>query len=374
MFWRAGICLVSAGAAAFVLLLSFAATSHDAGGLVAQPASVTQVSSAHRTDTAARTARARYRLERQTRRAHRRAAHRAGRVHRAGGGPARTSHRTRKHSRVSNPAASASRPLLGVYEKGVPGSYEPVAQFGDAVGRQPRIALFYSGFGEQFRSGFAEQVVAHGGLPLDQINPLGVSIAKIAAGRYDSYLRSLADQVRAFRHRVVIGFGHEMNGPWYPWGWTHVPPSTFIAAWRRVVQVFRGQGADNVTWLWTISRVQDEGPARDYWPGAAYVNWVGIDGYYTGWHDTFGSVFVRAMRAVREFTDDPVLISECAIGQRAGQARMIPNLLSGVVNYHLLGLVWFDVDQHGGLSKQDWRLEGHPSALAAFRRWMRYFA
>jgi beta-mannanase len=24
------------------------------------------------------------------------------------------------------------------------------------------------------------------------------------------------------------------------------------------------------------------GPLRDYWPGAAYVNWIGIDGYYYG--------------------------------------------------------------------------------------------
>ena len=98
------------------------------------------------------------------------------------------------------------------------------------------------------------------------------------------------------------------------------------------------------------------------------MNWVGIDGYFTGRQDTFDSVFNRAMDVVHQFTNDPVLISESAIGQRAGQARKISDLLAGVRRDHLRGLVWFDVDQHGGLSRQDWRLEGHRRALAAFRK------
>jgi len=63
----------------------------------------------------------------------------------------------------------------------------------------------------------------------------------------DGYLRSYARHVRAFRYPVIIGFGHEMNGFWYPWGFGHVRPRTWIAAWRHVVTVFRRQGADNVT-------------------------------------------------------------------------------------------------------------------------------
>ena len=260
------------------------------------------------------------------------------------------------------------RPHLGVYAEGMPGSYQPVEEFGAAVGKRPGIVLFYSGFGEKFPAGFAEQAHAHGAVPLDQIEPTGISIAKIADGGYDAYLKSYADAVRSYRHHVIIGFAHEMNGSWYPWGWTHVSPGTWVRAWQRVVTDFRSQGADNVTWLWTVSRVQDQGPFSAYWPGASYVNWVGSDGYFTGRQDTFDSVFNRAMDVVHQFTNDPVLISESAIGQRAGQARKISDLLAGVRRDHLRGLVWFDVDQHGGLSRQDWRLEGHRRALAAFRK------
>ena len=35
--------------------------------------------------------------------------------------------------------------------------------------------------------------------------------------------------------------------------------------------------------------------------------------------------------------------------------------------YHMLGLVWFDLDQHGGIYHQDWRMEGNEAAEAAFR-------
>ena len=295
-------------------------------------------------------------------------------------------HPRRAHSSAQRPAPAKTsrpgtrayplervRPLLGVYERGAPRTYRPILRFGRLVRRRPGIVLFYSGIGERFRSAFAEEAYRHGAMPLDQINPVGVSLAKIAAGRYDAYLKSYADEVRAFGHKVIIGFAHEMNGSWYPWGWTHVSPHTWVRAWRRVVTVFRRQKADNVIWLWTISRVLSQGPVRAYWPGAAYVKWVGIDGYYTEHQDTFGNVFNHVMRVVHRFTHDPVLISECAIGQRACQARMIPNLISGVLRDGLRGLVWFDVDQHGGLTKQDWRLEGHPRAVAAFRRGVRHF-
>jgi hypothetical protein len=44
-----------------------------------------------------------------------------------------------------------------------------------------------------------------------------------------------------------------MNGYWYPWGHKHASPSAWIAAWRHIVTVFRAQGVDDVTWLWTVN-------------------------------------------------------------------------------------------------------------------------
>jgi mannan endo-1,4-beta-mannosidase len=279
----------------------------------------------------------------------------------------------------SSGRATATPPLpaspatyLGVYEPGTPDAYQPVTAFGNAVGRQPNIAGYFSGWTEPFARAFADRARAHGAVTLVQIDPTYASIQGIAAGSYDGYLRSYADSVRDFGHPVIIGFGHEMNATWYPWGYGHVPPPTFTAAWRHIVTLFRGQGAGNVTWLWTLQAdTPGTGSVRFWWPGARYVTWVGIDGYYFRPSDTFASVFGPTIAQVRGFTRKPVLLSETAAGLRAGQPGKISDLFAGMRRYSALGLVWFDITQHQGIYHQDWRIEDDPQAEAAFRRAVR---
>jgi mannan endo-1,4-beta-mannosidase len=267
---------------------------------------------------------------------------------------------------ASLPTGPAS--YLGVYEHGTPGSYRPDATFAKAAGRQPNLVGYYSGWGEPFKVSFAETVRGHGAVTILQIDPTYGSVWAMAAGDDDSYLRTFADSVRDFGHPVVIGFGHEMNANWYPWGYGHVPPRTFVAAWRHVVTLFRSQGADNVTWLWTIQADEGgTGPIRSWWPGAAYVTWVGIDGYYYYPANTFATVFGPTIAQVRAFTGKPVLLSETAVGPAAGQPAKIGNLFAGMRQYQTLGLVWFDIEQHDGIYHQDWRIENSPAAEAAFR-------
>jgi len=257
---------------------------------------------------------------------------------------------------------------MGVYEAGAPPSYQPVTEFAQAAGKQPNLVGYYSGWTEPFQTSFAGQIHAHGAITYVQIDPTQASVQGIADGLYDIYLRTYADSVRDFGHAVVIGFGHEMNSSRYPWGYRHVPPKVFVAAWRHIVTVFRGQGADNVTWLWTINQQgPGTGRASAWWPGASYVTWVGIDGYYYGPGDTFARVFGSTITQVRVFTDKPILLSETAVGPAAGQFSKINNLFDGMRRYKTLGLVWFDIAQSGGIFHQNWRIEDSPPARAAFR-------
>jgi mannan endo-1,4-beta-mannosidase len=159
-----------------------------------------------------------------------------------------------------------------------------------------------------------------------------------------------------------------MNASWYSWGYGHVPPATFVAAWRHIVKVFHHEGADNVTWLWTINQdVPGTGPIRSWWPGAKYVTWVGIDGYYFRPSDTFTSVFGHTIDHVRKFTDKPVLLSETAVAPHAGPFPKIGDLFLGMRRYNTLGLVWFDIPQSGGFRQEDWHLEDNREAVLAFR-------
>jgi mannan endo-1,4-beta-mannosidase len=269
-------------------------------------------------------------------------------------------------------ASASSQPqvrYLGVYEPGAPDSYSGVEQFAHAVGRQPNLVSYYSGWGEKFQKSFAETAASHGATTIVQIDPTSISLAKIAAGKYDSYLIPFADNVAAFKHSVVISFGHEMNGFWETWGYTRVPAPTFVAAWRHIVDVFRQQGAHNVTWLWQVNSSSSQtGPVRDWWPGSKYVNWVGVSGYYYVPSNTFSNVFTPVITSIRDFTQDPLLIAETAVGPQAGQVRGIKDLFAGIRTQDYLGLVWFDQHSYGGLYKgENWRLEGNTAALTTFR-------
>lgn len=267
-------------------------------------------------------------------------------------------------------AALAPNPVsyLGVYDTDPAPSFAGVTSFTQAAGRQPNLLGYYSGWVEPFNTSFAQSLYQHDIVPYVQIDPTDASVAAIADGTYNDYLRSYADSVRDFGHAVVIGFGHEMNAPWYSWGYNHVPAATFIAAWRHVVTLFRDQGADNVTWLWTVQADEKgTGPVSAWWPGDQYVTWVGVDGYYYLPSDTFASVFGKTIDQVRQFTTRPVLLSETSVGPDANQFPKIQDLFHGLVTYKTLGLVWFDKRQEGGVYHQDWRLEDSPPAEASFK-------
>jgi hypothetical protein len=173
--------------------------------------------------------------------------------------------------------------------------------------------------------------------------------------------------VRAYHRPVILSFGHEMNGYWYYWGHRHTSPAVFVAAWRHIVTVFRQHGARNVTWMWTVNVIEPHrgipSPAP-WWPGRAYVNWVGIDGYFLRSSWTFAPLFGPTINAVRALSRVPVpiLISETAAAPAAGQPAKIADLFAGIRDYGLLGFVWFDADRD-----RDWRLRS-PAALGAYHR------
>jgi Glycosyl hydrolase family 26 len=264
--------------------------------------------------------------------------------------------------------SSAAAAYLGVFEPGAPPDFDAITTFSEVAGRKPNLIAYYTGWAAPFDTSFADGIRKHGAIPFVQIDPTDASISALANGTYDVYLRSYAASVRDFGHAIVIGFGHEMNAPWYSWGYGHTPAVTFVAAWRHLVTLFREEGADNVTWLWTIQANEaGTGPIQSWWPGRQYVTWVGVDGYYYRPSDTFASVFGLTIDQVRTFTSEPVLLSETAVGPAAGQLLKIQDLFRGMTEYQTLGLVWFDKDQHGGITSQDWRMEDNKFARASFR-------
>lgn len=270
------------------------------------------------------------------------------------------------------PAPVPPRPgtfMTGVFEPGVPRSYAPVDRFAAETGTRPRIVLWYSGL-DSFPALFAAQAAAHSAIPMVQVSPGSVTMAGIAAGKHDGWIRLYAAAVRAYGKPVIIGFAAEPNGTWDQWGRGRTAPGEWIAAWRHVVTAFRAAGARNVIWLWTVNAVNlrvTSDPLRLWWPGQAYVTWAGIDGYYYRPSDTWATVFAPAVAQVRALTRDPLLISETAVGPSPSAPAQVAGLLAGARSSGCAGLVWFDEAQHDPPYHDDWHLADDPAALAAYR-------
>jgi mannan endo-1,4-beta-mannosidase len=279
----------------------------------------------------------------------------------------------RLHPVYSPPLPVRPQAYLGAYEPASPYSYSGMKQFAHTTGRVPNLALYYSGWWEPFRTSFAQEAYAAGATTVVQINPSNlphnkVSIVGIVAGEYDSYLESFADQVASFGHQVVVSFGHEPDGVWYPWSERYVSPSVWVAAWQHIVEVFRRQGADNVTWLWTMNILGNQThPLSAWWPGASYVNWVGIDGYYQHPDASYAQVFGPTIVAVREFTKAPILIAETAVAAIGTEPSKIADMFAGTRIYGTLGFIWFDMNVPG----ESYGLEGDRKTIAVFQRLIR---
>jgi hypothetical protein len=253
-----------------------------------------------------------------------------------------------------------------VYAKGTYGGYASVADFAALTGSRPGIVAYFSDFSTNFLWGFAGRARASGAIPMVQLEPRGVRLSGIAAGRYDRFLEGYARSVAGFRFPVIISFAHEMNGNWYPWGYGTDKPSVFVAAWRHVVRVFRAAGASNVIWVWDVNAYTVPGTTiAAWWPGASYVTWTGVTGYYFTPHETFAGVFLAALRQLRGF-GKPILIAETGVGPSGYRAAQITGLMTGARSSGLAGVVYFDTAQHDPPYHLDWDIDRDPAALRAF--------
>jgi hypothetical protein len=265
------------------------------------------------------------------------------------------------------PLLHPAKKYFGVAVEGAPSSMEPVDAFSKTVGKKPNMVGSYASWGDGFNAEGAKNVFADGGLLYVSWEPFKPGLDKIADGSQDAYITKFAASVRKTNVPVAISFGHEMNGNWYPWGTKSTTAATFVKAWRHIHDVFGEEGATNVIWVWSpnvVNPVPDV-KLKPYWPGDAYVDWVGIVGYWalTGAH-TFDTLYGPTRRQVASFTDKPVLISETSSEPGERRRADVRGLLQGIEqDKNVLGFVWFNIPK-----RADWRIQSSPLALAEFKQ------
>lgn len=259
----------------------------------------------------------------------------------------------------------------------------PVTTYQHITSSPLAILEIYNSFPGKFDQGGAEQAAKLKALPLIQLNPGKFNkktIRQISSGKYNSSIKSYADQVRLFKRCIVISLGHEMNGWWYDWGKPLNTPATFIKAWRRVHTIFAQEGATNVIWSWDPSHQYQEvtptkiaSPAKKWYPGAKYVDWIGLDGYLgsdsNGHLQDFKEIFGFQLHDIRQFAPHKlVYLAETGVAPGPSATRQIAELFAGASAYHLGGLVWFDA-----IAKHDYRLGIHRDEDAAYQNAVKSF-
>jgi hypothetical protein len=185
---------------------------------------------------------------------------------------------------------------------------EMIEDFETMVGKHQAIIASSSYWGEQnFPAANLNVIWRHGALPLvfwspwdkpytQNRGPDKFNLTDIAAGKWDAYIDKWADAAREFGHPMIVAFGVEMNGDWFPWSGTYyggdewIPeikswrgPENFKAAYRHVVDRVRAHGAANIQWMFHTNNysypldVWNFAPA--YYPGSDYVDWLGLSVY-----------------------------------------------------------------------------------------------
>jgi len=205
--------------------------------------------------------------------------------------------------------------------------------------------------------------------------PTPVSLQSILAHQNDEYLRTMRRAIRDLHIRILLSFGPEMNGTWYPWAFMYdghpaATPRQYVDAYRYVHDFI---GTKDVTWVWQVShgfhkKYLSSENIRKVWPGPKYVNMIGVDGYYEQHGDSYYTLFNPVVRQIHHFAPGkPVLIAETAIGPVTDQARRIPTLFDGVQAQKLAGFIWFDINQVATATAADRQQAGY---LVHHQDWM----
>ncbi|MFM9105730.1 MAG: glycoside hydrolase family 26 protein [Chloroflexota bacterium] len=274
-----------------------------------------------------------------------------------------------------------------------PGDSGQLGRLIQTIGTAPGIVMWYQAWGldatKTFNPALLAAVRNAGATPMITWEPWNPYDAwdrrfrptQLLRGEHDAYIRSWAEGLKAYGDPVMIRWGHEANGFWYPWSaqWgaqAGDPPNAtqaaqYVRSWQRIRQIFRqvyGGPAANVSWVW-CPNVSFTGstPLDMIYPGADEVDWVGLDGY--NWYSSpeeawrsFDDIFAPSLATLRSLAPGkPVVIGEVAshedgqqITRKADWIRA--TFLQDIPARHpqIRAFIWFDEDKERSWAVTKW--------------------
>ncbi len=236
------------------------------------------------------------------------------------------------------------------------------------LGREQRIVHLFHAWSEPMPTSVSEI-----GRSTLMISWHGTRIARVNNGSQDEVISSAARRLADHGRPMLLRWAWEMNGDWFAeWDGAHngKDPAAYARAFRRIHRIFRDAGADNVAFVWSPNwNSAPDVPwnrMERYYPGDAYVDWVGVSGYNFS-AESPGTLFRHVVSAYGG--RKPIMLSETAAIEHGGRSKAdwIGDLSAYVRKTPAVGaVVWFDTDvQHD--SEHNFRFDTSGASLAAYR-------
>ncbi len=275
-------------------------------------------------------------------------------------------------------------------------SNDDVNDFDALIGAKTDVFLWYESISENFYAETFEPMAQAGrtiqlawephDFAKDPNNQPEYRLQTITAGNHDDDIRRWARELRDFGHEVLFRPMCEMNGDWVAWAGNANgnSPGDYIPAWRHIHDIFVEEGATNVKWVWSPNRDGSIASAQatfdTYYPGDAYVDYIGMNGYnwgrlyttpqWTSQWQMLDEVFGYSYDVAVANTDKPVVICETATTEvggdaaNGGKAEWIRDAFEQLPQrFPRVELItWFNINK-----ETDWRVNSSSESLEAFR-------
>jgi hypothetical protein len=199
----------------------------------------------------------------------------------------------------------------------------------------------------------------------------------ITSGSQDAWIRAQAQRLAQLPGPFFFRFWAEMDADSTA-SKVH-SPADFIAAWRRVHDIFVQEGATNAVWVWcpTAWKFVTGGPLPPvFYPGDAYVDWVAADGY--NWAPNKpGTAWRSLVQIFQSFYDwavttgKPIMIAETGVLERnpGDKAAWIADAQAALKSGFSMvqAFVYFNTQLvHSGIT-YDWRTDTSTSSYDAYK-------
>lgn len=119
------------------------------------------------------------------------------------------------------------------------------------------------------------------------------TMQEVVDGLHDAAITEAATYWASLNFRIIWRPCWEFDGNWFPWSPTSTgggnandgfpnpgcTAATWRSAWQHMVALVQAAGASKVGFFWCPTAWFDETARTDCYPGDAYVDWCGADGY-----------------------------------------------------------------------------------------------